>query len=149
MINMHPKLLNMKIQGQGLIESLMIAVFVGFNAVAFIGFQNYLTYNTELLQQQFDANLIAKSRIESLRYFSVLATTSGYNAYQDIATGTENLTVGNTTYTSSWTVTTNTSPSYKNISETVSWTDRRSTARSISLVSNIASSDPSIPASFM
>jgi Tfp pilus assembly protein PilE len=138
-----------KQQGQGLIESLMIAVFIGLSVVAFINFQSYLSYQTELSQQKANANLLAEARMEALRYYSVQNTTAGYTAYQDIASSSQNDTVGNTTYTSTWTVTTNTSPAYKNISLTVTWTDRRGNAQSVRLVTNVVSVDPSQPASFM
>lgn len=138
-----------KQEGQGLIESLMIAVFIGLSVIGFINFQSYLAYQTELSQQKTNANLIAEARLETLRYFSVVNTTTGYTAYQNIASSSQSNTVGNTTYTTTWTVTTTTSPAYKNISIVVAWTDRRGNAQTVRLVTNIASLDPSQAASFM
>ena len=137
-----------KQQGQGLIESLMIAIFIGFSAIAFINFQSYLAYHTELSQQKANANLLAEARMESLRYFSVQNTTAGYTAYQGIVSSSQSTTVGNTTYTSTWTVTTTASPAYKNINVAVTWTDRRGIAQTVRLVTNIANIDPSEPASY-
>lgn len=136
-------------KGQGLIETLMIAVLIGLSAVAFINFQSYLSYQTELTQQKANATLIADSQLETLRYYSVLNTTSGYTAYQNITTSSSSTTVANTTYTTNWTVTTNTSPAYKNISIQVSWTDRRGNAQSVRIVTNVASIDPSQPKDYM
>lgn len=138
-----------KQKGQGLIESLMIAVFIGLSVMAFINFQSYLSYQTELSQQRANATLLAEAKMESLRFYSVQNTTTGYTAYQGIVSSSQSNTVGNTTYTSTWTVTTNTSPAYKNISLTVTWTDRRGSAQSVRLVTNVVSSDPSQPATFM
>jgi Tfp pilus assembly protein PilE len=135
--------------GQGLIETLMIAVLLGFSALAFISFQSYLAYSTEVTHQAAEANLIAKANLETLRYFSVINTTSGYNAYQSIATSSQLTTVDNTTYTLSSTVTTTATPAYKNIQLTVSWTDRRGNAQTVVLVTNIAGLDPGSAGSFM
>ena len=144
MINMFRKQ-----QGQGLTETLMITVLIGLTVLAFISFQNHLSYYTELAQQKAYANLLAKAKIETLRYFSVLNTTAGYTAYQNITTGNESNTVGNTAYTINYTITSNTSPTYKNINLTVSWTDRRGNAQLIRYVTNIASVDPSLAVTYM
>jgi len=138
-----------KIKGQGLIEMLLIFLFIGISVVAILRFQNYLAYSTNLTQQQSDANLIAASQIETLRNYSVLNTTSGYTAYQGIANGTSSTTVGNTTYSVSWTVTTFTNPNYKVIDVTVTWTDRYGASQSINLATRIGSIDPSASARFI
>jgi Tfp pilus assembly protein PilV len=129
-------------RGQTLIEALAALVFIAISVIALIRFQNYLTYDNSLAQQRGHATLIAQSRMESLRDFQVLTTTSGYTAYQNITSGSS-VTAGTTTnYTVTWTVTTTANPSYKNINVTVSWTDRRNISRSIVLISNVAGIQP-------
>jgi|GEM_PF-1895713 Tfp pilus assembly protein PilV len=136
-------------QGQGLIESLVIVLLVAIGVVAILNFQHYLSYSTNTTQQQSDAITLANSQIETLSDFQVLKNTSGYTSYEGIVSGSRNATVGNTTFTINWTVTTNTNPNYKTVNVTVSWTDRYSGAQSINLVSDIAGVDPGMPASFM
>jgi len=128
--------------GVGLIETLLIILFVSISIVALIKFQNYLSYSTNTTQQQFDATILANKQIETLRDFQVLNTTAGYTAYADIASGSTNTTVGNTAYTIAWTVTTNADPAYKTLDVTVTWTDRFNASKSVRLVSQVAGVDP-------
>lgn len=128
--------------GVGLIETLLIILLVSISVVALIKFQHYLTYNTNNAQQQFDATILANQQIETLRDFHVMSTTTGYKAYSEIVSSSGSATVGNTAYTITWTVTTNTSPAYKTIDVTVSWTDRFNTTQSVRLISQVAGVDP-------
>jgi Tfp pilus assembly protein PilV len=148
-ISANRQILTIHQRGQGLIEALMIAVFVGVNVMALISLQNYLTYTTSLAQQQSNANLLAESEIELLRDFGVLNTTSGYTAYQQIVTNSSSSTLGNTTYTLNWTVTPASGLAYVTVSVSVSWTDRRGLAQSARLITNIAGVDPALPASYL
>lgn len=135
-----------KVRGLGLIETLMVILFVTASVVAMLSFQHFTSVNTNIAQQQAIATNIAVERTEILRNFSVVNTTSGYNAYSDIANGTGTNTIGNTTYTSTWTITTNTSPNYKVINIVVSWTDRNGTGQSINLITNVSAMDPATSA---
>jgi len=136
-------------QGQGLIESLIIVLFIAVSVVTLLKFQHYLSYSTTYLQQQSDANILAVNQIEILRNFQVLNNLANYTSYQSIASSTGSSPVGNTTYTVTTTVTTTASPAYKTIGVTVAWTDRFGQAQSIQLNSDVAGIDPSIPGSFM
>src|SRR5437870_5346800 len=101
--------------GVGFIETLLILLLVSVSVVALIKFQHVLSYGSHNTQQQFDATIIANKQMETLRDFQVLNTTAGYKAYADIASGSSSTTVGNTAFTTAWTVTTNTDPDYKTI----------------------------------
>jgi len=138
-----------KQKGQGLIETLMIVLFVGISVVALIKFEHLLNYNVSIARQQSDASIVTQNEIETLRDYSVLTTTSGYVAYSGITSGTGTVTVNNTTFTLTWTVTTYTSPTYKTIAVTTTWNDYYGTAHSISMVTNVASLDPSTASTFM
>jgi Tfp pilus assembly protein PilV len=130
------------ISGQTLIEALIAVLFIAGAAIAIIRLQSYLSYNNSVAQQKGDAVILAISKIEELRNFQVLNNTSGYTSYQSIATGTSTTTIANTNYTLTWTVTPNTSPTYKNLNVLVSWTDRTGTAQSIRQISIVAGIDP-------
>jgi Tfp pilus assembly protein PilV len=126
--------------GVGLIETVVTLLIIAGSAIALLRFQNYLAYSSNVTQQQSDATQIAINKIEILRDFSTL---SGSGSYQNIASGTSTVTGANTTYTLTWTVTTNTSPNYKVIDVVVSWTDRYGVARSLEETSQVAGIDPS------
>ncbi len=135
--------------GQTLIEVLITLLFIAVSVIALIRFQNYLSYDNSLSQQKAHATTIAQSQIETLRDFQVLNTTSGYTAYQGIVSGSSTVTGSAATYTVTWTITTTASPSYKQISVTVAWTDRYNRAQSVVLVTNVAGIQPANSASVM
>ncbi len=136
--------------GQGIVESLLVVLFISISVLVLVNFQHYLSYSTNLTQQQVDANTLAIQEIETLYDFQVISPTATYIDYTSIANGSNpSATVGNTTYTVSWTITTNPSPAYKTINVNVSWTDRTGTSRSIQLVSIVAGLDPGLAGSFM
>lgn len=135
--------------GQTLIEALVTILFISISVIALIRFQNYLSYDNSLSQQKADAITLAQSTIENLRDFHVLNNTSGYTSYQSIASGTSSSTGTTATYTITWTVTASTNPTHKEIDVTVSWTDRRGTAQSVRLISDVAGIEPANSAAVM
>jgi len=135
--------------GQTLIEVLVTLLVIGISVIALIRFQNYLAYTNSLAMQTADAITLAQSEIETLRDFQVLTTTSGYTAYTSIASGSNVVAGTSASYSVAWTVTTTAIPSYKQLSVTVSWTDRRGTAQSITQVSYVAGIQPSNSAVIM
>jgi len=136
-----------KNNGQGLIESIIAVLIISGGVVALIQFEHNLAYSNALSQQQAEATILATSKIEALRNFGVINNTSGYTSYQSIATGNNTSNGANATYTLNWTVTTSTTtPTYKTIDLTVSWTDLQSGAQSIELTTIIAGVDPATQA---
>ncbi len=135
-------MLSRRIKGQTLIEVMISLLFITVSAIALVRFQNYLAYDTSLVQQKAEAMLLAVSKIETLTNFQVLNNTSGYTSYQGIASGTTSHAGNTAVYTITTTVTTYTNPTYKNVSVTVSWTDRYGGTQSIQHVTNIAGIDP-------
>jgi Tfp pilus assembly protein PilV len=131
-----------KLKGAGLVESLIAVVIIAVCTLALVRFQNTIAYNDSIAQQQAEATLLASAKIELLRDYQVLATTSGFRAYQDIVSGTTTVTGVNATYTLTLTVTTFTNPDYKTVDLVVSWPDRYGATQSIRSTSRIASVDP-------
>lgn len=137
-----------KHKGQGLIESIIALLIISGGVVALIQFEHNLSYGNTLSQQQAEATILATSKIESMRNFGVINNTSGYTSYQSIAAGTSTSNGLNTTYTLTWTVTTSaTTPTYKTVDLTTSWTDINGGAQSIELTTIITGIDPSLQAS--
>jgi hypothetical protein len=85
---------------------------------------------------------LAQAKLEALRNFQVLNTTTGNFAYQDIISGSETITNNSAIYTRSWNVVTNSIPAYKTVTATVSWTDHNNSAQTVILSSVIGASDP-------
>lgn len=137
------------VHGQTLIEALVTILFISVSVIALIRFQNYLSYDNSLSQQKADAITLAQSTVESLRDFHVLNNTSGYSSYQSIASGSSTSTGATATYTVTWTITSSTNPTHKAIDVTVSWTDRRGTAQSVRLISDVAGIEPANSAAVM
>lgn len=138
-----------KVNGQTLIETLLTIVFISLTVISLIRFQNYLSYDNSLSQQTADAVNLAESKIESLRDFQVLNATSGYTDYSAMTSGSSVTTGATCVYTTTWTITSSTNPTYKTIDVTVSWTDRRGGSQSVRLVSRAAGIQPANSASVM
>lgn len=129
--------------GAGLVETLMVVVFISISIVALAQFQHYLVSSTHNTQQENDALILGSKQIETLRDYTVLTTTTNYVAYSNISSGTGTAAVSGTTFTLTWTITTSASPADKVINVAVSWTDRTNVARSITLTSIVSQLDPS------
>lgn len=141
--------MNQTARGQTLIEVMIAMLFIAIAAVALIRFQNYLAYDNSLAQQMNEAKILAVKEIETLRNFQVLNNTSGYTSYQGIASGSSTSTGSTATYTVTWTVTSHTNPTYKNVDVSVSWTDRYNNNQSVQLSTDIAGIDPQNSSSIM
>ncbi|MDR3491226.1 MAG: hypothetical protein P4M12_04180 [Gammaproteobacteria bacterium] len=129
-------------RGEGLVETMIAFLIIAGSVVALTRFQSGVSYSDSVTAQQSEATILAHSKLESLRDYQVINTQSPYAAYQGIVSGTSTSTGTNATYTLTWTVTTFTNPSYKNISVVVSWTDRYGVAQSVQLVTRVGSIDP-------
>ena len=136
------KFMHSTIKGVTLIELLITLVVITIGMAALIKFQGTYFYYADLSKQQAEATVLAKTKMADLRNFQVLTTTPGYNAYSDIISGSSATIGSNATYTTTWTVTTNTSPAYKTINMIVSWLDRRGTTKNVNLTSIISQIDP-------
>jgi type IV pilus assembly protein PilV len=131
-------------KGVTLIELLVTLLILTIGIAGLIKFQMTYFYYSDLSKQRAEAVFLAKTKMDALRAFQTIPTTSGQFAYNDIASGSSTSAGNNATYSINWTVTTHTNPNYKTVNITVSWTDRRNATKSISLSSIIAQLDPSI-----
>lgn len=140
---------NASVSGQTLIEAMATVVLISLSVIALIRFQNYLSYDNSLSQQQADATNLAESTLQTLRDFQVLNVTSGYTAYASIASGSSTTTGMTCTYTTTWTVTSYVNPTYKTLDVSVAWTDRRGGAQSVRLVTYVSGIQPTNSAAVM
>lgn len=144
------RLISAREKGLTLVEMLVTLIVVSVGVIGLLKLQSYSSYDSSVFQQKNEACLLALAQIETLRSFPVINTTSGYNSsYSGIVTSTSTVNGTSATFTVSSTVTTYTSPKYKNIVVTVSWTDKYNAAESITMATNIGSIDPAFSASVM
>jgi len=136
-------------KGASLIEVLIALLILATGIVALVKFQGSLLQSRTLVNQRSVAVQLAESKLEELRHFSVIATTPGYTAYEDIASGTSSIAGVSAIYTMTWTVTENTNPSYKSITVTVTWTDPTGGAQSVTLNTIVGSVDPALSGTIM
>jgi len=129
-------------RGLSLIELVVTLLILTMGVAALIKFQANYFYYYDVAKQKAEALVIAKNKLEVLRTFQVIATTTGFVAYNDIVSGTANTTGTNATYTNTWTVTTFTTPNYKTVAMVVTWADRRGVNQSVALDSIISQTDP-------
>ncbi|GAA4500014.1 prepilin-type N-terminal cleavage/methylation domain-containing protein [Pseudaeromonas paramecii] len=137
--------------GFGLIEVMVAFVVIAVSAAALIKLQSlYLKTEGEAGSRE-SAILLAQSKLEDLRVFDTLSTTTGQLAYQDIGDNTGGQlsagshTLGLTTFTLSWDVTdrflttpASALPEFKDVIVSVAWTDREGQSRSLALAGVIS-----------
>jgi type II secretory pathway pseudopilin PulG len=144
-------------RGFSLIEVMLAFIIVAVSAAGLVKLQNSYMKQEGSSSVRESAMHLAENKLDDLRSFTTLATTTGQFAYQDIETNVGqsisnglaagNHTIGNTTYGLGWTVTNTPSPlpanlKYplrKNVIITVGWTDN-GTSKQLSLSSSIAAS---------
>jgi hypothetical protein len=132
-------------RGVSLVEAIVAMAVMAFGMMAIVGLQSTLRLNADITKQRAEAVRIAEDAIEAWRAFSVIETTAGRAAYDDIALGAlDDVAVAgsNTTFTLKRTV--SPGPGWKAIRVEVSWLDRTGQAQSITLSSIIGRSDPAV-----
>ncbi len=127
--------------GFSLVESLIATVVVAFGLLAVTGMQITLTRSADLARQRGEAARLAEERMEALRAFSVMKTTTGRAAWADLANGSDSVS-SNATYTRNWTVANAATDPMRRVSVSVSWTDRSNQVQSVTLNSVISRTDP-------
>lgn len=135
--------------GFAMVEVLVTLLILAGGLLAVGKFQGTLIENSSLAKQRTEAVMLGQQKIESLRTYEVLTTTTGKFAYADIAAGADTINGANATYNRSWTVAGSSSPTYKSIAMAVGWTDNRGSAQSVSLATLISSSDPALSGSLI
>lgn len=135
--------------GFAMVEVLVTLLILAGGLLAVGKFQGTLIENSSLAKQRTEAVMLGQQKIESLRAYEVLTTTTGKFAYADIATGADTVNGTNATYARSWAVAASSSPAYKRIAMTVGWTDNRGGAQSVSLATLVSSSDPALSGSLI
>lgn len=130
--------------GGALIEVLVAAIILAGGLFSLISFQANLLRERSLVSQRAAALTLAQDKLQGLRNYTVIATTGGQFAYDDIVSGTSSTTMSGASYTLTWTVAALTNPTRKTASVTTTWTDAVNTAQSITVNTIINRIDPSL-----
>lgn len=128
--------------GFSLMEVLICILVLSVGLLSLGRFQATLINDESLGKQRLEAVNLAQAKLESLRNFQVINTTTGSFAYQNIVTGSDSVSASSASYTRNWFVSTSTTPAYKTVTVTLSWTDQNGSAQTIKLASVICANDP-------
>ncbi|HLD84726.1 MAG TPA: hypothetical protein VI844_03020 [Coxiellaceae bacterium] len=134
---------NKRNQRGGTILEVLVAALIFAGALwALVEFQTNLLRERGTIKGRSEALTLINDKMRQFQNYTVIATTSGQFAYDDIVTCASGCTGSTATYTMTWTVTNQTNPTRKDVSITVAWTDATNTAQNISLSSVIAQIQP-------
>lgn len=133
-----------KQKGVSLIEILIALIILATGVVTLMKLQGDLIRGRGLTGQQSQALMIMQNKIDELRNYQVLTTTTGYTAYDDIVSGSSVVTGDTTNYNLAWTVTDQTNPDRKEVQITATWTDASNATQTLTLDTMIGRVDPTV-----
>jgi Tfp pilus assembly protein PilV len=147
-------------RGVSLIEALVAMAIMAFGMLGVVGMQATLRFNADISRQRAEAVRLAQEKLEILRNFSVLPTTTGSQAFADIVNETESSVsppvASNASFSRQTTVASSlaTDPDMRSVRVDVSWFDRRTSsgnaadAQTVTLSTVIAGIAPEIGGTF-
>ncbi len=126
-----------RLRGLSLIEALVALAVMAFGMLGIVGIQASLRNNADVARQRAEALRMADEVIELARAYSVVNTTAGKHAYQDIAAGSTTTTVAgaNTNFTQVVTVSDSADFRFKTLNVRISWQDRTNATQEVQLTS--------------
>lgn len=134
--------------GVSLVEALVALAVMAFGMLAVVGIQSTMRLNSDIAKQRSEATRIGQEALEQLRSYTVLDTTEGRVAFEDIRTPPADTTVAgyttNTTYVVNQVVDDLVANTLKSVRITVTWTDRTGSAQAVVLNSVISGADPAL-----
>lgn len=134
-----------KHHGGTILEVLIASLIFAAVLFALIQFQMSLTHDRALITQKTEALNLAQNQLQSFRNYTQLnsSTDPKVMTYDGIISGSNQTTMLNTVYTTTWTVTSSTDqPQRKNVTVLVQWTDPTNTVRTTTIYGVIARIDP-------
>ena len=131
-------------RGFTIIESLVVLVILLVGILMLTRLQGSQSHIGSSNRQRTEAVFLAQQTIESLRAFSVVATTSGADAYADIVAGSDSVKGLSATFARSWNVSDQASPAYKVVEVAVTWQDARGKSETVTLTTYVSPADPAL-----
>jgi Tfp pilus assembly protein PilV len=139
-------------RGLSLIEALLALAVMGFGMLAVLGMQSTLRQNGDQARQRSEAMRLAQDEVELWRAYSVLDTTTGRTAYQDLVDAEETIAGANATYVRRRFVSTDDAvsgtetPRRRLLIVQVGWEDRTGDAQLVQVSTTISESPPELAA---
>nr|WP_294865818.1 prepilin-type N-terminal cleavage/methylation domain-containing protein [uncultured Pseudogulbenkiania sp.] len=124
-------------RGFSLLEILITLVVLGGGLLAVGNLYGKVMNGSAAAKERSEAVVQAEKKLDELRYTAYASIASGSDSV-NAATGSGS----SANYSRRWTITASTSPAYKDVVVTVSWTDSRNQSQSAVLTSRISSIDP-------
>ena len=134
-------------RGTTLIEALIAFLVLTLGMLTVARVQTHLRLNADIARQRSEAVRLAQEDLESLRAYAVLAAASGARSYEDIASHSRTVDsdsgyATDTSYLVARAIDAGDTPSAKDATVAVSWTDRGGGAQQVALSSVIAGAEP-------
>lgn len=136
-------------RGVSLVEALVGLAAMAFGMLAIVGLQATMRLNADIAKQRSEAVRIAQEALEQWRAYTVVSTTAGQVAFEDIADMAAADVAGyttNTTFRLSGTVTDPAEGGHKLLRVTVTWRDRTDDLQTVELHSVVSATPPAIAA---
>lgn len=133
-----------RLRGFTVVEALVVLLILLGGILVLTRFQGTQINVGAQNRQRTEAVFLAQQTIESLRAFSVVATTAGADAYADIVSGTDSVKGLAATYARTWTVTDKGTPAYKTVEVSVTWQDARGKNETVTLTTYVSAADPAL-----
>lgn len=134
-----------KQHGLSIVEIVLAIAIFSIAVLGLITFEANLTRERVLLNQRQEALTVAQNQLQEFRRYTVINTTSGKIAYNDITDGSDSISGDTATYNVTWTVITATdTPDRKTVNVQVQWTSPKGDSESVSLNGVIAKIDPTL-----
>ena len=133
-------------RGVALLEALIAFLVLVLGMLALMQVPKQLRLRAEIARQQGDAVRLAQSDIEALRGFAVMADASGLRSFDGITPANNRIDLNGTRFTLTRGVAVDTSPSARQITIDVTWTDRNATSHATTLAAIVAGQAPALGA---
>ncbi len=132
-------------RGVSLIEALVALAVMAFGMLGIVAIQASLRNNADIARQRTEAARFANEFIEEARAYSVVSTTGGKRAFDDIVTDPGTTLNGtNASYNRVVTVTDSPDFRFKTLHARVTWTDRSNVTQEVELSSVIHRTPPEL-----
>lgn len=128
-------------RGFTLIETMVSMLVVAGGLFGLLATQLSLARNADISRQRTEAVRLAQELVEDLRGYTVITTTPGQLAWDDLDDGADEVQT-NATYTRSWTFSGTPTDTMRQITVTLAWQDRSGEEQRVVLNSVISQTNP-------
>lgn len=128
-------------RGFTLIESLVSMLVMSGGLFGLLATQTMLARHADLARQRAEAVRLGQERIENLRSYTMIASTEGHLAWDDLEDGADDIET-NAAYTRTWTIGGTADDAMRQVEVMLSWADRAGEPQTVTIRTVIAQTDP-------